>query len=77
MLATLTDSGRAAIVRALKDRPIHLAWGAGQEEWDDENASLPSFVARTSLFNEIGRRAASFTGYVTPDENGGVSIPVV
>ena len=48
-LATLTKAGRAAIALALSARPIHLAWGSGNPEWDAEEADLPSLVNATAL----------------------------
>ena len=45
-LATLTKTGRAAIALALSARPIHLAWGSGNPEWDAEEAELPSLVEK-------------------------------
>jgi hypothetical protein len=75
-LATLTNAGRAAIVKALKDRPIHLAWGTGLAEWDATDAVLPGLTGRTELYNEIGRRAIASSAYVTPDEEGDIVIPI-
>lgn len=75
-LATLTTAGRAAIVKALKERSIHLAWGIGLSEWDAEDAVLPGLTSRTELFNEIGRRAITSSAYVTPDEEGDIVIPI-
>ena len=75
-LATLTASGRGAIVKAIKERTLHLAWGTGNASWDEENAELPNLVNRTTLFNEIGRRAVTTSAYVTPDDAGDIVIPV-
>ena len=75
-LATLTKSGRAAIASAIAARPLHLAWGIGLEEWDAmTDEELPSLVERTELFNEIGRRVSSWTGFAEPDEKGGIVVP--
>lgn len=75
-LATLTKSGRAAIAAAIAARPLHLAWGIGLEEWDAmTDEELPSLVERTELFNEIGRRVSSWTGFAEPDEKGGIVVP--
>lgn len=75
-LATLTTTGRAAIAKAIKERPLHLAWGIGKNEWDAENAELPSLVEATELISEIGRRKVSVVGFVTPSDEGEVVIPV-
>lgn len=75
-LATLTSSGRAAIVKAIRERTLHLAWGAGLEEWDAEGAILPGVVDRTALFNEIGRRAVATTSFCTTDLEGDIVVPV-
>lgn len=75
-LATLTTTGRAAIARAIMARPLHLAWGTGDEAWDEPGAALPSLVEATALRAEIGRRAIATRGFVTPDAQGGIVIPV-
>lgn len=75
-LATLTHTGRAAIAKAISLRPLHLAWGSGDPAWDAPDAVLPSLVESTVLVNEVGRRTPSTIGFVTPDEAGGIIIPV-
>lgn len=75
-LATLTKTGRAAIAKAILARPLHLAWGTGDEAWDAEEVTLPSLVEATALTCEVGRRTVSATGFVEPCETGGIVIPV-
>ena len=75
-LATLTKTGRAAIAKALAARPIHLAWGSGNPEWDGEDAELPSLVGATALVQELGRRTPATIGFVEPDDAGDIVIPV-
>ena len=75
-LATLTKTGRAAIAKAILERSLHLAWGTGLEEWDSEEATLPSLVDSTDLYNEVGRRLVTSKGFVEPDEQGGICVPV-
>lgn len=76
-IATLTKSGRAAIAQSIADRPVYLAWGTGEIEWDNlGDADLPSLIDRTSLFNEIGARRASVIGFCEPDEAGDIVVPV-
>lgn len=75
-LATLTKTGRAAIALALSSRPIHLAWGSGNTAWDEEDAELPSLVDATALVNELGRRTPASIGFVEPDKEGDIVIPV-
>ena len=75
-LATLTKTGRAAIAKALADRPLHLAWGGGLAAWDAEGAELPSLVNATALVNELGRRTPATVGFVKPDDEGDIVIPV-
>ena len=75
-LATLTKTGRAAIALALSSRPIHLAWGSGDAAWDEEDAQLPSLVNATALVNELGRRTPATIGFVEPDDEGDIVIPV-
>ena len=76
-LATLTKTGRAAIALALSSRPIHLAWGSGDPAWDDAaNDELPSLVNATALVGELGRRTPASIGFVEPDDDGDIVIPV-
>lgn len=74
-LATLTKTGRAAIVKAIAARDIFLAWGTGEEAWDADDAVLPSLVDITAITGEVGRRRASSVGFVTPDDAGEIVIP--
>jgi hypothetical protein len=54
-----------------------VAWGGGDPAWDDmADADLPGLVGRTALVNEIGRRMPAAVGFVEPDENGAISIPI-
>lgn len=75
-LATLTKTGRAAIAKALASRPLHLAWGSGNAAWDAADAELPSLVNATALVNELGRRTPASVGFVEPDDEGDIVIPV-
>ncbi|WP_394027473.1 hypothetical protein [Desulfovibrio falkowii] len=75
-LATLTKSGRAAIAAAIANEKLYLAWGSGDVSWDEEGATLPSLVNATALVAEVGRRIVSSVGFVTPDDAGGIVVPV-
>lgn len=76
-LATLTNTGRAAIALAIASRTLHLAWGSGDPAWDTGTAdSLPTLLTATALTNEVGRRTPNKVGFVTPDEAGDIVIPV-
>ncbi|MCL2458956.1 MAG: hypothetical protein FWF31_08990 [Desulfobulbus sp.] len=76
-LATVTTTGRAFLAKVLKEQSLHIAWGAGDPAWDDlEDSSLPGLVNVTGLTAELGRRAPSSVGYVLPDDDGAISIPV-
>lgn len=75
-LATLTKTGRAAIAAAMANEQLYLAWGSGDEAWDQDGATLPSLVEATALAAEVGRRIVSSIGFVTPDDAGGIVIPV-
>lgn len=76
MLATLTQKGRAAMAMGIAERTIHLAWGSGMDAWDEPGAEIPSYAEAEALVNEVGRRIPAIVGYVTPDETGGIIIPV-
>ncbi|HZF61925.1 MAG TPA: hypothetical protein VEZ52_09930 [Desulfovibrio sp.] len=75
-LATLTKTGRAAIAAAITNEKLYLAWGSGNEAWDAPDAVLPSLIDATGLVAEVGRRIVSSVGFVTPDDSGGIVIPV-
>lgn len=72
--ATVTNTGRAALVKAVAARPLMLAWGTGELAWDEDGATLPSLVNATRLTNEIGRRLPSYVGFALPDENGEIVV---
>jgi hypothetical protein len=81
-MAILTQSGRTAMAAALATRPIHLAWGTGDPEWDkpawerdpaDVIASIESTLD-TALVNEIGRRTLTLWQFVIEDENGAITV---
>lgn len=75
-LATLTDTGRAAIAKAMAARPLHLAWGSGDATWDNPDFELPGLKPCTSLVHELGRRTPTSVGFVVPDDAGSIVIPV-
>ena len=73
-LATLTKSGRAGMAEALAAMPLHFAWGSGDPAWDadpEQQHLKQSLVNAVALNNELGRRAVTAIGYVTPDEKWG------
>jgi hypothetical protein len=74
-LAVLTKIGRAAFVKAVKERPLYLAWGTGNPAWDAAGAELPSLVDATALTAEVGRRKVSLAAFAIPDDAGGIVIP--
>lgn len=78
-LATLTDSGRAALVELMLSQPLHVGWGSGYPAWseDPEKKHLEEpLYNKTRLENELGRRAVGSFFFVTPDPNGSIIIPV-
>lgn len=42
-MAILTQSGRAAMAASIKTQPIHLAWGTGNDNWEDDKLETLSF----------------------------------
>ncbi len=74
-LAVLTKVGRAALVKAVKERPLFLAWGTGDPAWEVDGAELPSLVDASALVAEVGRRIPSLVSFATPDDNGSIVIP--
>ena len=76
-IATITMSGRAFMASAIKSQPLHVAWGSGNPAWDAmQDADLPSLIESTALVNELGRRIPASVGYVVPDDDGSIIIPV-
>lgn len=76
-LATLTQSGRAAIARAILAQPLHLAWGSGDPAWDEmAEGDLPSLKEATALRAEVGRRLMSSANFCLPDPKGEICVPV-
>ena len=67
-MSVLTDSGRAALARALKEQDLYLAWGGGVESWGDEPP--PPDPETVYLVNELGRKGLFTSLYVRPDEEG-------
>ena len=43
-MAILTQSGRAAMAASIKTQPIHLAWGNGNPDWEDDKSAEFSFA---------------------------------
>lgn len=72
-MAILTTAGRAALLDAISQQAVHLAWGAGDVSWGS-NPPNPSTGA-AALFSEIGRREALDIAFVTPDEDGEIEVP--
>lgn len=73
--ATLTTTGRAAIAKALASRPLHVAWGLGDEAWDSEDAILPSLINANALVHEVGRRLPNLVTFVEPSDDGDIVVP--
>lgn len=67
-MAILPRAGRAAIAAAIKDQPLHLAWGPGLASWGDNPP--PENADATALISEIGRRKVTSAQYVVPDSGG-------
>lgn len=77
MLSTITNTGRAAMAKAIAARPLYLAWGSGDPARDAmKKEELPSLVDAEALTNELGRRKPSVIRFCTPDDAGGIVIPV-
>lgn len=74
-LATVTRIGRAALAKSLSTRPLFLAWGTGDPEWDGNSGIIPSMVGATALLAEVGRRKVGQVAFVEPDANGEIILP--
>lgn len=73
-MAILVNVGRVAIAMAVKQNPLHMAWGSGSAGWDA--TPVQPTVNETGLVAEIGRRAPSVVSYCVPDELGSIVIPM-
>ncbi len=71
-MSVLTESGRIAIAEAIKEQPLHLAWGEGDGAWTTPTAED---VSATALISEVGRRAIFEKRFCTPDVNGEIIVP--
>lgn len=65
----ITQSGRIAVAEAVAARPLHLAWGTGDDAW---TTPPPESTGSTSLINEVGRRLVTNVGFAVPDVDGGI-----
>jgi hypothetical protein len=74
-MGLITEAGRAAMAKAIKDQAMFLALGAGNPEWGDGTPPAEDGAA-AELLNEIGRKALSRSLYVVPDENGDIEVPI-
>jgi hypothetical protein len=67
-MAILTQSGRAAIARAMKNQIMHVAWGTGDPAWDAE--PIPENSLQEALLHEVGRRVVDEIVFCLPDDQG-------
>lgn len=74
-MAILVESGRAAVATAIKNQPIHLAWGEGDPTWDQIPApGKPEDINTTVLVKELGRRTVRPPQFCIPDANGTIQV---
>jgi hypothetical protein len=67
-MVILTQSGRAAMAQAVKNQKMHVAWGTGDEAWDD--TPIPEDTTQEALMNEVGRRVVDEVFFCEPDDEG-------
>lgn len=48
-MAVLTKSGRAALADAIRQQPLHLAWGEGSADWDADHTVERAFGSNDEL----------------------------
>ena len=72
-MSVLTQSGRAVIAQSIAQRPIHLAWGTGGQDWEDTPPA--ESVTTTALAHEVGRRSLFEQKFVVPDDAGEIVVP--
>ena len=67
-MGIITDSGRSAVAQAVKDQRLYMAWGNGDENWDE--AKSPEDELSIRLVNEVGRKTLFRSLFVYPDDAG-------
>lgn len=67
-MGIITDSGRAAVAEAISLRPLFLAWGTGESNWETNRPAEDEL--KTALVNEVGRKALFRSLFVYPDDEG-------
>jgi hypothetical protein len=72
-MSILTNAGRAALAKGIREQSIFLAWGTGGAEWGE--TPPPEDIGAEALVNEIGRKALWRSLYVLPDEEGELLLP--
>jgi hypothetical protein len=72
-MGLITDEGRTAMAKAIKEQSMFLAVGRGDPEWGDGNPPAENGEA-TELLDEIGRKALHRSLYVAPDDNGDIEV---
>lgn len=72
-MSIIPYSGRAAIAEAILSMPVHLAIGAGGEDWGDLPPALDYRVE--ALAHEIGRKVVHRALFVIPDDQGEIILP--
>jgi hypothetical protein len=74
-MGLITEAGRAAMAKSVKEQPLFLALGRGNPAWGDGAPPLEN-IGAAALLNEIGRRALTRSLYVVHDANGDIEVPV-
>lgn len=72
-MATLQDSGRIALAKAIAAQPLYMAYGRGLPAWDATHEPEPTTA--TTLVDEIGRRLVTAVQYVVPHAGGEIELP--
>lgn len=72
-MATLTNSGRIAMAKAIKNLPIFMCWGEGATEWAE---TVPDEeITATALSNVVGYRKSTAVQFCLPAPDGSITIP--
>lgn len=58
---------------AMAAQPVHLTWGRGLPAWDAVAEPEPSNA--TALVHEVGRRLATFVGYIGAQPSREIELP--
>lgn len=71
----LTTNYKHHLAQHIIDSELMLAWGTGDENWQDDDFSTANQSAETALSAELGRRVLVIKTFALPDAGGEIQLP--